>query len=144
LENPVKYTTTDIIKFLADLSGTDKIESDSDIFQDIGMNGDDFHEMIEKFSKQFSVDMKDYLWYFHCDEEGQSIGGTFFKPPYLRVKRIPVTPLMLTEFANNRKWNIIYPEHKLPKSRYDILINQILLGLFLAGIIIWAIVKWII
>ena len=140
----MKYTTTDIIKFLADLSGTDKIETGSDIFQDIGMSGDDFDEMIEKFSKQFSVDMKDYLWYFHCDEEGQNIGGTFFKPPYLRVKRIPVTPLMLTEFANNRKWNIIYPEHKLPKRRYDILINQILLGLFLAGIIIWAIVKWII
>ena len=139
----LKYTTTDIIKFLKNLSGTDKIESDSDIFHDIGMRGDDFHEMIEKFSKQISVDMKDYLWYFHCDEEGQSFGRIFFKPLYLRVKRIPVTPSMLTEFANNGKWGIIYPEHKLPKRRYDILLNQILFGLFLAGAIIWAIVKWI-
>jgi hypothetical protein len=140
----LKHSITDLINFLQDLSGNDNIESDSDIFNDIGMVGDDFHEMIEKFSKQFSVDMKDYLWYFHSDEEGQNLSYGIFKAPYKRVQRIPHTSKMLTEFANKGKWEIIYPRHKLPKRRYDILTNQILLGLFLAGIIIWATLKWIV
>lgn len=128
--------TEDIIDFLKELSGHDKITPDTDIFQDIDLIGDDFHEMIEKFAKKYSVDMTNYLWYFHADEEGNSIGGHFFKPPYAYVNRIPVTPNMLTEFANNGKWNIIYPEHKIPKRRYDILINQILIGLFVVIIVI--------
>lgn len=133
----MKYTTTAIIKFLAELSGTDKINTHSDIFSDVGMVGDDFHGMIEKFAKQFSVNMEDYLWYFHCDEEGQSIGANFFKPPYTRVNRIPVTPAMLTEFANTGKWSINYPEHNVPKKRYDLLINAIVVGTLVAATIIW-------
>ncbi len=138
------YTVDEIIDFLTDLAGTDKINSDSDIFNDVGMVGDDFHEMIEKYSKKYSVDMSGYLWYFHADEEGSSsIGGAFFTPPYERVKRIPVTPLMLTNFANQRKWNIQYPEHTLPKKRYDLLVNTIIVGLVLTGFIIWLINKLI-
>ena len=44
--------------------------------------------------------MVDYLWYFHSDEEGQNIGGLIVKPPNLKVKRIPVTPKLLLDFAN--------------------------------------------
>ncbi len=47
--------------------------------------------------------MSNYLWYFHCNEEGTgSIGGMFFNTPYKSVNRIPVTPKMLTEFANSK------------------------------------------
>jgi hypothetical protein len=136
------YKVDEIIDFLTDLAGTDKINSNSDIFSDVGMVGDDFHEMIEKYSKKFSVDMSNYLWYFHADEEGSSgIGGAFFTAPYERVKRIPVTPLMLTNFANQQKWDIQYPEHSLPKKRYDLLINTVIGGLALTGFIIWIINK---
>jgi len=77
--------------------------------------GDDFHELIEKFAQTYSVDMTDYLWYFHCDEEGwrSYLCDFFFPPPYKKVKRIAVTPLLLTEFANKGKWHIQYPEHKI-------------------------------
>ena len=126
-----------------DLSGEDNVHSDSDIVNDVGMVGDDFHEMIEKYSKQFSVDLSDYLWYYHCGEEGVSIGAIFFNPPNLRVKRIPVTPNMLTEYANKGKWNFIYPDTKLPKRRYDILINQVVVGLFISVLLFWAIIKLI-
>lgn len=135
------HKVDEIINFLTDLAGTDKINPDSDIFDDIGMVGDDFHEMIEKYSKIFSVDMSTYLWYFHADEEGNNFGGDFFPPPYERVKRIAVTPLMLTKFANSQKWDIQYPEHPLPKKRYDLVINSILFGLVLTGIAIWIINK---
>ena len=129
----------DIISFLKELACTDEIKSDSDIFADVGMVGDDFHEMIEKYAMRYSVDMKDYLWYFHTDEEGQNFGAFFFDPPYRLVKRIPVTPTMLAEFANKGKWDIKYPEHKMPKKRYDILINLVLVIVF----VVWLIYKWL-
>lgn len=83
-------TTGDIIEFLKPIAGTDKIDADTDIFKELGMVGDDFHEIIEKFTATYGVDMTPYRWYFHAEEEGAgwSIGGLFFKPPYRRVKRI--------------------------------------------------------
>ncbi len=139
---PMNYSTNEIIDFLTELSGVNNIHSDSDIFGDIGMVGDDFHEMIEKYSKQFSVDLNGYLWYFHTKEEGSSFGGHFFKPPNERVSRITVTPQMLTDFANKGKWDIEYPEHILPKIRYDIVINKILFYAVLGGLAISLILKW--
>lgn len=129
-------TEDEIIQFLKEETYEDSITSDTDIFNDCGVSGDDSHELIEKYHKKYTVDMSNYLWYFHCDEEGTgSIGGLFFKAPYKRVNRILITPKMLTEFANSKKWKIDYPEHNLPKYRYDLLINQILF-LF---ILIWLI-----
>ena len=140
---PNKPTTKEIIGFLQDLSGMNKIEPTSDIFSDVGMRGDDFHEMIEKFTIKYSVDMTNYLWYFHTDEESgwNSIGGLFFTPPYKRVDRIPITPTMLTEFADTGKWNICYPDHKISTRRYDLLVNQVVIGLFLIIVLIISISK---
>lgn len=119
-------TLQEIIYFLENQTGCEKIKADTDIFADLGVVGDDFHEMIDLYARKYNVDMTKYLWYFHSDEEGQSIGGGFSKPPYERVKRIPVTPNMLTEFSNKGAWTIDYPEHTLPKRRYDLIINQII------------------
>lgn len=114
-----------IIKFVECETGLDNVKVDTDIFHE-GVVGDDFHDLIEKYTEKYSVEMTDYLWYFHCDEEGASIGGFFIDPPNRRVDRIPITPLILLEFANSGKWKINYPEHKLPEKRYDIMINQFL------------------
>jgi hypothetical protein len=130
----------DIIKFLKELTGSAKISPTSDIFDDIGMVGDDFHEMIEKYSAQYSVDMTNYLWYFHTDEERQNFGALFFKPPYKQVTRIPVTPKMLAEFANQGKWDLQYPNYIISPKRYDILINKIL-GILIGAIVILLIVR---
>jgi hypothetical protein len=83
------------------------------------MRCDDFHELIEKYAVELNVDMNAYLWCFHSDEEGQNIGGLFFKPPYRRVTRIPVTPDKLISFAISGKWSMQYPSHNLPKFRVD-------------------------
>lgn len=136
----MNFKIDDIIDFLRNLSGTDKIEADSDIFGSITMGGDDFHEMIEAYAKKFSVNMSGYFWYFHADGEGQNFGGLFFTP-YNQVRRIPVTPILLTAFANSGKWDIQYPDHKLPKKRYDLLINTIIIGVCLVGILTWLIMK---
>lgn len=127
----------EIIDFIRDTSGIDEINPESDIFK-LGIVGDDFFEIIDQYSEIYGVDMTTYLWYFHSNEEGHSFGALFFKPPYSRVNRIPVTPNMLAEFANTKKWDVIYPEHKLPKNRIDIIINQTLVIVFILIVLtIW-------
>ncbi|MDH7460766.1 DUF1493 family protein [Chitinophagaceae bacterium 26-R-25] len=129
------YTLDEIVNLIAKKSGCDilEINADSDISNDLGCWGDDFHELIDEYALNFKVDMSSYLWYFHTEEEGyNSVGGSFFKPPNERVKHIPVTPQVLLDCANNGKWNIAYPPHALPKRRYDVLINQIVVLLFIA------------
>jgi hypothetical protein len=128
---------TEIIDFVKDFSGIDNLNPESDIFN-LGVVGDDFHEMIEKYAETFEVDMSGYFWYFHANEEGQNFGALFFKPPYSKVDRIPVTPRLLSEFAETKKWSIDYPVHEMPNKRIDIKINQILGIVFILIILtIW-------
>lgn len=135
------HTQDSILHFLEAIVGLDDIAADADIFRDLGVTGDDFHEMIAKYASTFSVDMNGYLWYFHANEEGQGIGGLFVAAPYERVQRIPVTPAMLTDFANKGRWDIEYPAHDIPPKRYDLLINLIVTVLFFVGLLVWLLMR---
>ncbi len=129
---------TEILNFLSNhlRLGTDEVKMDSDIYKDFGIDGDDFFELMEAYSKEFKVDLSDFLWYFHHNEEGFfNIGSIFVKPPYNRVSRIAITPQILFEAANTGKWSIKYPKHTLPKKRYDILIGWFFL--IIIFILIW-------
>ena len=127
------HSHDDIIDFIKNITGSEEVNIDSDIYEDLNVVGDDFHELIEKWSIKYQVDMSKYHWYFHADEEGgwTSIGGIFFKPPYHRVRRIPITPRILTDFVNNAKWDLNYPVHTIPIKRFDILINKVLMGILI-------------
>lgn len=139
----MEVTKEEIINFLKKETLEEKITSETDIFQECGVSGDDFHELMKNYQRKFEVDMGTYLWYFHGDEEeSTNIGGAFFKPPYERVTRIPLTPKILTDFANSKKWDIKYPEHSLPKRRYDLIINQVIFFLILTWLIWYLMKKW--
>lgn len=129
---------SEIYNFLEEYADTNKLEDDSDLYE-AGIKGDDFHNMIKWYTKNYSVDMSNYLWYFHTDEEGQNFGGLFFKPPYKRVERIPITPRLLAKFIKTKKWDIDYPNHSIPKLRVDLMINWIMILLFLI-VLIWSLV----
>lgn len=125
----------EIRNFLEDYSAVYASDPNIDIFKDMGVVGDDFHEMIEKYAKMYDVDMSGYLWYFHANEEGTgSIGGYFFKPPYDRVERIPVTPQMLADFIVTKRWKLDYPPHKIPAHRTDFMINKLIVVAALVGL----------
>lgn len=122
-------TEQEIIDFIIKEFWETKLTSDSDIFLEVGIDGDDCDEFLIKYAEKYAVDMSNFLWYFHYQEEGSlsfNIGSLFSKNPHQRVKEIPITPKMLAEFVNNKKWKIDYPEHKLPKYRYDMIINSVL------------------
>lgn len=120
---------SDILNFLKEQTGSNLVSENCDISNDLGIDGDDFDDLIIEFGKKYNVDISPCIWYFHSAEEGSwnSIGGAFFKSPNNRVQHIPVTPLMLLEFVRAGKWNLQYPDHKIPKRRYDIIINQLLI-----------------
>lgn len=111
------------------------ITVDTDIERDLSCTGEDFNELMDAYSKRFNVDMSDYRWYFHTQEEGFNIGSMVFNPPNERVERIPVTPKMLAEFAVHGKWGVAYPEHQLPKYRLDLAFNTLLFLLMLCWVL---------
>jgi hypothetical protein len=111
--------------FLKDFSGAATPRSDdADIFDSLGIDGDDGFELIERFAIKFEIDITNYRWYFHHGEEALNIGGWFFKPPDRRVDRIPITPQVLAEALRTKRWPLEYPEHKLPSVRWDIRFTQ--------------------
>ncbi len=130
------YHIEDILNFLDEEAACSNPQPASDLVHDLGIWGDDFHGTISAFAERFSVDMSNYLWYFHTFEEGFNFpGGLVCKPPNDRVKRIPVTPKMLLDFANAGKWDMTYPPHELPRYRWDRLINWIFwLSIIMVGI----------
>ena len=132
----------EIINFLEEITGATTIYPNTDIFEDLGVYGDDFSEMLEKYAVEYSVDLSQYLWYFHNEEEGQNFGSLFFKPPYNRVQRIPITPMLLARFTVTKKWEVDYPQHKLPEKRYDIIISKVISFFIFLGMIIFTLKKW--
>lgn len=119
----------EIIDFIETEYWKSNLQSNSDIFETVRISGDDCFELIEKFSKKYDVDISNFLWYFHHEEEGSwnSIGGYFYKSPDKLVNRIPITPKMLAQFAETKKWEINYPHHQVPDKRKDLIFNQIVL-----------------
>ena len=123
-------TIEEIVDFTKDCLKEDNIFPDTDIFS-LGVCGDDMDEFLESYHKKYNVNFDNYLWYFHNEEEinnNFSIGKIFFKPPYDSVERIPITPEILTKFANTKVWEIDYPEHQLPKYRYEMILDFIIFG----------------
>jgi hypothetical protein len=121
----------DVYAFLENEAGVReaKLTPYSDLESDLGITGDDFFELAEAFAKAFNVDMAAYRWYFHHSEEGTfNPGALFFKPPYRRVARIPVTPALLLSAAHAGAWPVSYPEHFLSR-RYDILLTYVILAI---------------
>lgn len=102
---------------------------DTDVFGALGVEGDDAFQFMDSFIARFDVDAGKYRWYFHHGEEGWNFGGVFFRPPYRRVERMPLTASILIEAIETKDWPLQYPEHELPSVRWDIRLNQLLIVL---------------
>ncbi|MDO6422800.1 DUF1493 family protein [Saccharophagus degradans] len=131
----------EIYAFLAEVGAVkkSKFHPESDFVKELGIEGDDFSEIIECFAEKYGVDMRKYRWYFHHGEEGWNLGALFIKPPYAQVQRIAVTPSILLQAAMTKKWPLSYPEHKITEGRPDITLNNILfVSPVVIGILVWA------
>ncbi|AMA09453.1 DUF1493 family protein [Picosynechococcus sp. PCC 73109] len=125
-------TLDDIYQFIqTELPKTegDRLNATTDLFGTFDILADDCATFMEKFAQKFKVDLDGYLWYFHHGEAGLNLGGFLIKPPYERVERIPITPEILLKAATKRRWKFSYPDHTLPKKRWDMVVNKIILFL---------------
>ncbi|WP_373386903.1 DUF1493 family protein [Pseudomonas alcaligenes] len=128
----------EIYNFLEKSKGVskDKLTPKADLCYDLGIDGDDFFELMEDFSSRYNVSMNNYCWYFHHKEEGLNFGALFSPAPYQQVNRIPITPEILLLAATNKTWPIIYPEHKISSRRTESLINKMLITILLGFVAI--------
>lgn len=131
-------TRTAVLKFIKDFWGeTRPLTDDEDLFDALGLEGDDASEFMEAFVARFGVDATAYLWYFHHADEGWNYGGLFYKPIYRRFGRMPITLATLSEAVRTRHWPITYPDHVRPRRRWDIVINQLLVAAVVIGLAAW-------
>lgn len=110
---------------------------DTDLFGTFGIQGDDASEFMDDFGARFEIDGENYLWYFHHREEGTNFGALFFKPPYARVQRMPITPNILIEAIETKGWPLKYPAHHAPTVRWDIRANLLLLVIPVVLLALW-------
>lgn len=102
----------------------DLLEKDTDLCEVFDVKADACADLVENFAAKFKVDLDSYLWYFHHGEAGLNIGRFWVKPPYERVQRIPLTPRVFLKAATKKRWKVQYPEHTIPKKRWDMIINK--------------------
>lgn len=130
-----EYTTKEITDFVCEfIACKETVSPATELEKGMGITGDDFDELIQKYSEKFNVDMTDYKWFFHTVEESCNI-SILFKSPDKYVENIPVTIKMLIEFANSGKWDVKYPEYEIPPARYDIYESYIIYALILASVL---------
>ncbi len=102
--------------FLRQYAGTaDLPPAEADLFDALGIEGDDAFAFITEFGRRFDVDLEDYRLYFHHGEEGWNLGGLVFKPPYGRVNRIPISIALLEKAIAVKRWPVTYPAHSPPR-----------------------------
>jgi len=95
--------------------------------EDLGITGDDYFDLVKDFADQFAVNTDSFLWYFHCKEEPLgNLGAWLFQPPDRQVERISITLGHLHHFADAKRWDISYPDHKISRKRYDITLHSML------------------
>ncbi|MGD9255471.1 MAG: DUF1493 family protein [Chromatiales bacterium] len=103
------------------------LNPNADLHDDLGITGDDFFSIMRRFEQEFSVDMREYRWYFHHTEsDALGFRGLFKNSPSFRVPHIPVTPRLLLQAVTERRWPVEYPEHDVSGQKFDITIDRVI------------------
>lgn len=134
------YTITHIQQFISSQLGCDLalVTADADIVYDLGCVDFALDEFIADYRTKFGVNMEDYRWYFHTNVvsgDTSALGKILFKPLPNSVKHIPITAKILCESANVGKWLIWYPEHTVPRRRFDAYIQASIIFIFIVAIL---------
>lgn len=131
----------DIYAFLAEELGVDTacLKPDTNLENDLGVEGDHFDELVGQFAERFGLDISGYRWYFHHDAEGVDPADLFFTQP--QYERIAVTPTLLLESANAGRWAVEYPQHRAPRRGIHRSLISCLFILLILMLFPWAVMK---
>ena len=110
------------------------VTDDADIVYDLDCVDFALDEFIAAYRSKFGVNMEDYRWYFHTNVvsgDTSALGKMLFKTAPNAVKHIPITAKILWESASVGKWVIWYPEHTVPRRRFDAYIQASIIFIFI-------------
>lgn len=104
-----------ICSYWSDHPKIEKLADNDDLFAYFNYEGDYASEFMEAFDDEFDVNFNNYLWYFHQQDEppGRNFANLIIKRPWMRVDRIPVTVLSLTNAILAKEWCVNYPNHDI-------------------------------
>ena len=114
------------------------VTDDADIVYDLDCVDFALDEFIAAYRSKFGVNMEDYRWYFHTNVvsgDTSALGKMLFKPVPNAVKHIPITAKILWESASVGKWVIWYPEHTVPRRRFDAYIQASIIFIFIVAML---------
>ena len=107
-------TRADILAMAQAYSGLDTVKlSQGYLFGPKGMEGDDADEFLDAFSKEFGVDLSDFVHYFHYDADEPPIHRRV-EPVDATGQAFPLIPIhidQLVHAAASGKWQMAYPAH---------------------------------
>lgn len=111
-----------------------------DLLAAMGAEGDDASEFLEAFADSYSVDMADFLWFFHynADEPPSFQRARPVDRDGRSLARIPITPSLLADAANQGRWPLEYPVHRMQVSRWPMRLMSIFLATLVLSIILLA------
>ncbi len=93
-----------------------EITLESDLLNDLKIDGDDYFELIEEFSQRFNIDKSQYRWHYHHNSEGGCNPLFIFYNPFLKNRTpIPIRIKDLVNFVRKGKIEIQYPEELIEK-----------------------------
>ena len=111
------------------------------MLDDLGVDGDEFDELMGGFAERFGVDMSGYRWYFHHHADGADPADLFFRPQQYDL--IAVTPRLLLESANAGRWPIEYPPHRVPRRGFHLTALSCLFLMLILMLFPWAAMRLI-
>jgi hypothetical protein len=99
---------------VAEQSGvsTERIRPETDVIDDLRIYGDDVWELLEKFGKQFHVEMQGLRWYHHSGPEGCNPVWLLFPTWWAGKTHVPIRLSDLVESARSGVWAVKYPEEE--------------------------------
>ena len=86
----------------------DSFTPETDLLYDLGIDGDDYEEIIIEFTQQHSIISKEYKWQFHHGPEGCNPIWLLFPPEILKRTRIPIRIKDFLEAKKRKTWEFLY------------------------------------
>lgn len=81
---------------------------------DLGITGDALWDLLGIWAARFAVDVSGFLWYYHAPgKTSLQLGPLRLALPSHGFKQIPITLGMLHQFAERKRWALVYPPHGL-------------------------------
>jgi len=87
----------------------ERLESETDVVDDLRIYGDDVWELVDDFAKAYKVSLDGFRWYHHTGPEGCNPLWLLSRPWWAKRIHVPIRLADMVESARRGVWSIEYP-----------------------------------